>query len=80
MRVGVLRVARSLVAGPDICGYSTKKVHVIFTYNDKNLLTKKDIKCKVEISRLLPDTAVIGPGFALVLSFFLSVCLSVILC
>lgn len=32
--------------GPDICGYSTKKVHVIFTYNGKNLLIKKDIKCK----------------------------------
>jgi calreticulin len=32
--------------GPDICGYSTKKVHVIFTYKGKNLLVKKDIKCK----------------------------------
>ena len=32
--------------GPDICGYSTKKVHVIFTYKGKNLLIKKDIKCK----------------------------------
>jgi calreticulin len=36
----------NIMFGPDICGYSTKKVHVIFTYNDKNLLTKKDIKCK----------------------------------
>jgi len=32
--------------GPDICGYSTKKVHVIFNYNGNNLLIKKDIKCK----------------------------------
>jgi hypothetical protein len=32
--------------GPDICGFSTKKVHVIFTYKGKNLLIKKDIKCK----------------------------------
>jgi hypothetical protein len=32
--------------GPDICGYSTKKVHVIFTYKGKNLLIKKEIKCK----------------------------------
>jgi len=31
--------------GPDICGYSTKKVHVIFNYNGNNLLIKKDIKC-----------------------------------
>jgi calreticulin len=32
--------------GPDICGYSTKKVHVIFNYNGQNLLIKKEIKCK----------------------------------
>ena len=37
-------------AGPDICGYSTKKVHVIFNYNGNNLLTTKDIKCKVSVS------------------------------
>lgn len=35
-----------IMFGPDICGYSTKKVHVIFNYKDKNLLTKKEIKCK----------------------------------
>jgi calreticulin len=35
-----------IMFGPDICGYSTKKVHVIFTYKGKNLLIKKDIKCK----------------------------------
>lgn len=34
-----------IMFGPDICGYSTKKVHVIFNYKGKNLLTKKDIKC-----------------------------------
>lgn len=33
--------------GPDICGYSTKKVHVIFNYKGQNHLIKKDIKCKV---------------------------------
>ena len=33
-------------SGPDICGPGTKKVHVIFTYNGKNLLIKKDIRCK----------------------------------
>jgi len=32
--------------GPDICGPGTKKVHVIFTYKGKNLLIKKDIRCK----------------------------------
>jgi calreticulin len=36
----------NIMFGPDICGYSTKKVHVIFTYNGKNLLTKKTIACK----------------------------------
>jgi calreticulin len=32
--------------GPDICGTSTKRVHVIFTYKGKNLLTKKTINCE----------------------------------
>lgn len=32
--------------GPDICGPGTKKVHVIFTYKDKNHLIKKDVRCK----------------------------------
>jgi calreticulin len=35
-----------IMFGPDICGYSTKKVHVIFNYKGKNLLTKKTIACK----------------------------------
>ena len=35
------------ILGPDICGPGTKKVHVIFNYKGKNLLTKKDIRCKV---------------------------------
>lgn len=35
-----------IMFGPDICGYSTKKVHVIFNYKGTNLLTKKEIKCK----------------------------------
>jgi len=36
-----------LCLGPDICGPGTKKVHVIFRYKGKNLLIKKDIRCKV---------------------------------
>jgi calreticulin len=36
----------NIMFGPDICGYSTKKVHVIFNYKGKNLLIKKDIRCK----------------------------------
>lgn len=35
-----------IMFGPDICGPGTKKVHVILTYKGKNLLTKKDIRCK----------------------------------
>lgn len=35
-----------IMFGPDICGFSTKKVHVIFNYKGKNLLTKKNIACK----------------------------------
>lgn len=33
-------------SGPDICGPGTKKVHVIFNYKGKNLLIKKEIRCK----------------------------------
>lgn len=36
----------NIMFGPDICGPGTKKVHVIFNYKGKNLLTKKDIRCK----------------------------------
>ena len=36
----------AIMFGPDICGTSTRKTHVIFTYKGKNLLTKKDIKCE----------------------------------
>jgi len=35
-----------IMFGPDICGISTKKVHVIFNYKGKNHLIKKDIPCK----------------------------------
>uniref|UniRef100_A0A1A7Z436 Calreticulin n=1 Tax=Iconisemion striatum TaxID=60296 RepID=A0A1A7Z436_9TELE len=35
-----------IMFGPDICGYSTKKVHVIFNYKGQNHLIKKEIKCK----------------------------------
>jgi len=39
----------NIYAGPDICGPGTKKVHVIFSYKDKNLLINKDIRCKDDI-------------------------------
>merc|ERR1712216_891389 len=32
----------SIMFGPDICGYSTKRVHVIFTYKGKNHLIKHE--------------------------------------
>jgi len=35
-----------IMFGPDICGPGTKKVHVIFNYEGKNLLINKDIRCK----------------------------------
>jgi calreticulin len=35
----------TIMFGPDICGYSTKKVHVIFNHNGQNLLKKEDVKC-----------------------------------
>jgi calreticulin len=36
----------NIMFGPDICGYSTKKVHVIFNYKGTNHLIKKDIKAE----------------------------------
>lgn len=38
-----------LMFGPDICGPATKKVHAIFSYKGKNLLTNKDIRCKDDV-------------------------------
>jgi calreticulin len=38
----------SIMFGPDICGFSTKKVHVIFTYKGKNHLIKKEIAAKTD--------------------------------
>ncbi len=37
------------IAGPDICGPGTKKVHVIFNYEGENHLIKKDIRCKDDV-------------------------------
>ncbi|XP_047326722.1 calreticulin-like [Impatiens glandulifera] len=38
----------SIMFGPDICGYTTKKVHAILTYNDTNHLIKKDVPCETD--------------------------------
>ena len=38
-----------IMFGPDICGPGTKKVHVIFQHKGKNLLTKKEIRCKDDV-------------------------------
>jgi calreticulin len=34
--------------GPDICGFSTKKVHAIITYKGKNLLLKPEVPCETD--------------------------------
>eukprot|EP00048_Salpingoeca_helianthica_P014358 m.221315 g.221315 ORF g.221315 m.221315 type:complete len:388 (+) comp15770_c0_seq1:29-1192(+) len=38
----------NIMFGPDICGPGHRKVHVIFAYKGKNLLTKKTIPCKAD--------------------------------
>ncbi|CBI36944.3 hypothetical protein VitviT2T_009602 [Vitis vinifera] len=38
----------SIMFGPDICGYSTKKVHAIFSYQGSNHLIKKDVPCETD--------------------------------
>lgn len=40
--------AYSIMFGPDVCGYSTRKTHVIFGYKGQNLLTKKNIRCETD--------------------------------
>merc|ERR1712054_702190 len=36
----------NIMFGPDICGSSAKKTHVIFNYNDKNLDKKSEVKAE----------------------------------
>lgn len=38
----------NIMFGPDICGSSNKKVHVIFNYKGKNLLIKKTISAETD--------------------------------
>jgi len=38
----------NIMFGPDICGSSTKKVHLIFNYKGQNHLLKKDVKCETD--------------------------------
>ena len=35
--------------GPDICGYSTKKVHAILGHGGKNHPIKKDVSCETNL-------------------------------
>ena len=35
----------SIMFGPDICGYSTKKVHTILNHNNVNLEKNDEVKC-----------------------------------
>jgi len=38
----------NIMFGPDICGYSTKKVHLIFNYKGKNHLIKKTVPAETD--------------------------------
>jgi hypothetical protein len=38
----------TIMFGPDICGFSTKKVHTILNHNGENHLIKKEIDCKTD--------------------------------
>jgi calreticulin len=38
----------NIMFGPDICGHSTKKVHLIFNYGGKNHLLKKNVPCETD--------------------------------
>jgi len=38
----------NIMFGPDICGSTTKKTHLIFNYKGKNHLIKKEIRCETD--------------------------------
>jgi len=38
----------SVMFGPDVCGTSTRKTHVIFTYKGKNHLVKKNVRVETD--------------------------------
>jgi len=38
----------NIMFGPDICGSSTRRVHLIFNYKGTNHLIKKDVKCETD--------------------------------
>jgi len=38
----------SVMFGPDVCGTSTRKTHVIFNYEGKNLLSKKNVRTETD--------------------------------
>ena len=39
----------AVMFGPDICGYSTKKTHVIFNYKGDNVQTNEEPKCESDV-------------------------------
>lgn len=39
----------AIMFGPDICGHSTKRVHVILPYEDKNHLISHTIPCETDV-------------------------------
>ena len=58
----------SIMFGPDICGYSTRKIHVIITYKGKNYLIKKDLKAETDALTHV-YTLVIKPDNSYAVSF-----------
>lgn len=38
----------AIMFGPDICGFGTKKTHVILTHNEENHLISKEPECKTD--------------------------------
>jgi calreticulin len=50
----------NIMFGPDICGPGTKKVHVIFNHKGKNLLIKKEVRCKDDVMTHL-YTLIVNP-------------------
>lgn len=39
----------AIMFGPDICGHSTKRVHVILPYKDDNHLIDRTVPCETDV-------------------------------
>lgn len=57
----------AVMFGPDICGYSTKRVHAIFGYGGDNLLIKKTVACEDDVYSHVYTLVVDGDSYKILI-------------